>query len=137
MIKIIAICLLTLITPLLAQQTIGPKWRVTWDQDGNDINGNPETLERFEISFQEEGQTEMALLMNVPIPPLQTFPGTMGINLESLQLADGIYNLTVRAIDQAGNESGWSDPPLLIKWDSTAPTTAGNITINISISIDL
>lgn len=50
--------------------------------------------------------------------------------------ADGIYQLWVRAYDDAGNLSAWS-VPLLIRTDSIVPATPTGLRIKITVIVEV
>lgn len=106
-----------------------------WDNVTADVRGSAETIGRYELALSLPGadlRTGAPMLGNV----LPAGDGSLGTPLTTLfsGLAPGLYQLWVRAVDQAGNVSAWSDP-LTLGWDTNAPRAPTNLRIEIKVTV--
>jgi hypothetical protein len=102
-----------------------------WDPISTDVQGNPETVVRYELTLTPAGQqpTSTAEVIKVAAPQLTT-------TIEQLLsgLPDGVYQAWCRAVDDFGNAGEWSEP-VAGEVDVTPPARVINLVIKITGTI--
>jgi len=132
--KTIITALLLLASMAFAQQKIGMNHKISWNHNGKDIAGETETGVKFAVLTRIKGSGEE------PEKALETVyfnefesPFDVDMNTFLPPSSNGtVYEITVVAIDEAGNRSEPS-LPVLVEWDSVKPSKVVTVTIEIKV----
>jgi len=114
---------------------LGPGHTASWDAVTQDILGQTELIEGYELSILPA--TSDLNLGGTVIKIIPTGPaGYQGVIVGPLLVAlpSGDYRLQVRARDQAGNLGRWSEP-LAVKVDATPPAQVRGVKVELRITV--
>lgn len=117
---------------------IGPKVQAiaTWDRVTTDIDGNPETISGYELAITPDASMAPDSPQAVLASLTTTATGYGGTDITPMfaSLPPGPLYIFVRAKDEAGNLSGWSEP-VELRYDPRPPQIPKNIRITLQITI--
>lgn len=90
----------------------GPTARLAWDHSGLAADGSAEEVVEFDLEVLDAAGTQTLASRSIPACEAAG-PMTCEEAVGVFGLPQGTYTFRVRAVDGAGNASGWCDPVLV------------------------
>lgn len=95
-----------------APPVAGPSARLAWDHTGLADDGSPDDIASFELAVLDASGVQTLASRSIPACEAAG-PMTCEEAVGVFGLPQGTYTFRVRAVDGAGNASGWCDPVLV------------------------
>lgn len=137
------LCFLCGLPPLVVE-AVAPPWvglstQASWDEVTLDALGGPETIQNYDIALLDPLGDLNLVTVPPPVPIRILLTGVLGWQGTPLtalfkDMKAGSYAIQVRARDQAGNISLWSDK-LLVQYDATGPAMPKNVKLKFSLTV--
>ena len=125
------------IAEAIAQERVAPATtQLAWDPPELNEDGTPcDDLAGYVVAISEPGVDlretgEPIGEWSAPLCP----DGVCRWDLSQVDVTDGQYRLWVRAVDEAGNSSVWSDP-LSLDLDATRPGAPAAVRIEVAVTV--